>query len=188
VICDLLTAYCFWGFFRSLVRRPETVEARRDVQQPVRLLTVRAISNLTGCCTLSEEDEMIHTLNVRSSKREDLVDITSRVAELIRRESKSEGICYLFVQHTTAGITINENADPNVGRDMLYALARLIPKDDPNYRHNEDNSDAHIKSSLTGHSAYVPFQDGRLLLGRWQGIFLCEFDGPRERTVKVCLF
>jgi secondary thiamine-phosphate synthase enzyme len=91
------------------------------------------------------------------------------------------------VQHTTAGLTINENADPDVPRDMLHALRTLIPQHGMDFRHNEENADAHIKASLTGSSVAIPFHDGRLLLGRWQGIFLCEFDGPRERRVIMML-
>lgn len=125
----------------------------------------------------------IHTITVASSAREEMIDITSEVAALI--DGKSEGICIVFTQHTTCGLTINENADPDVQTDMLGFLRRLIPQHEPNFRHFEHNSDAHIKSSLVGSSVTVPFRDGRLLLGRWQGIYLCEFDGPRERRITV---
>ncbi|MBP9663994.1 MAG: secondary thiamine-phosphate synthase enzyme YjbQ [Pyrinomonadaceae bacterium] len=125
----------------------------------------------------------IHTITVASSAREKMIDITSEVAALI--DGKSEGICIVFTQHTTCGLTINENADPDVQTDMLGFLRRLIPQHEPNFRHFEHNSDAHIKSSLVGSSVTVPFRDGRLLLGRWQGIYLCEFDGPRERRITV---
>ncbi len=93
----------------------------------------------------------------------------------------------LFVRHTTAGLTVNENADPDVRRDMLHCLRTLIPQHGMGFRHGEQNSDAHIKASLVGPSVTVPFAEGKLLLGRWQGIFLCEFDGPREREVIVSL-
>jgi secondary thiamine-phosphate synthase enzyme len=104
------------------------------------------------------------------------------------KESNAQGgIVVLYVQHTTAGITINENADPDVPRDMLHALRKLIPQFGMDFRHFEHNSDAHIKSSIVGSSAVVPFADGELLLGRWQGIFFCEFDGPRERNVVMMI-
>lgn len=112
-----------------------------------------------------------------------MVEITSEVESCLRASSESEGICHIFTQHTTCGLTINENADPDVKTDMLGFLSRLIPQYDKNFRHFEHNSDAHIKSSLVGSSVTVPFSDGKLLLGRWQGIYLCEFDGPRDRTV-----
>ena len=121
-------------------------------------------------------------ISVRSKEREQMVDITSNVADLLR---SGDGICVLFVQHTTCGLTVNENADPDVQSDMLGFLRRLIPQYDPNFKHPEHNSDAHIKSSLTGSSVTVPFENGKLCLGRWQGIYLCEFDGPRERKVLV---
>ena len=93
----------------------------------------------------------------------------------------------LYVQHTTAGLTVNENADPDVPSDMLHALRTLVPQHGMDFRHSEENSDAHIKASLTGSSVTVPFHNGELLLGRWQGIFLCEFDGGRERQVIMML-
>jgi secondary thiamine-phosphate synthase enzyme len=127
------------------------------------------------------------TLSVRSSEREELVDITSRVRSAIRESGKTDGICILFTQHTTCGLTVNENADPDVKSDMLGFLARLIPQYDPNFKHFEHNSDAHIKSSLVGSSVTIPFSGGDLMLGRWQGIYLCEFDGPRERSLIITI-
>jgi len=124
----------------------------------------------------------VRALTIKSKLREELIDITSRVAKLLPDGS---GICVLFIQHTTCGLTINENADPDVQSDMLGFLRRLIPQYEPNFKHFEHNSDAHIKSSLVGSSVTVPFEEGKLCLGRWQGIYLCEFDGPRERTVLV---
>ena len=123
------------------------------------------------------------TIKVRSHQREELVEFTEQVAEKLRESGEQDGIVVLYVQHTTAGLTINENADPDVPRDMLHALRTLIPQHGMGFRHGEENSDAHIKASLTGPSVTVPFADGKLLLGRWQGIFLCEFDGGRERKV-----
>ncbi len=124
-----------------------------------------------------------HRLRVRSRGREELVEFTEDVRRSLRESGAREGVCVLFVRHTTAGLTVNENADPDVPRDMLHALRTLVPQHGMGFRHGEQNSDAHIKASLTGPSVTVPFADGELLLGRWQGIFLCEFDGPREREV-----
>jgi secondary thiamine-phosphate synthase enzyme len=126
---------------------------------------------------------MMYVLRVRSREREQLVEFTAEVQRRLTESGAREGLCVLYVQHTTAGLTVNENADPDVPRDMLHALRTLIPQHGMDFRHNEENSDAHIKASLVGPSVTVPFSDGKLLLGRWQGIFLCEFDGGRERQV-----
>ena len=123
------------------------------------------------------------TLKVRSHQREELVEFTDEVQEKLKESEAKEGVVILYVQHTTAGLTVNENADPDVPRDMLHALRTLIPQHGMGFRHGEENSDAHIKAILVGSSVTVPFKDGELLLGRWQGIFLCEFDGGRERKV-----
>ena len=122
-------------------------------------------------------------IKVRSREREELVEFTDEVRRRLKATGAREGICVLYVQHTTAGLTINENADPDVPRDMLHALRTLIPQHGMNFRHGEQNSDAHIKTTLVGTSLTIPFYDGELLLGRWQGIFLCEFDGARERQI-----
>jgi len=122
---------------------------------------------------------------VRSREREELVEITADVEGALQDEGRVDGVCMLFTRHTTCGITINENADPDVPRDMLLFLRNTIPQYYDGFKHFEHNSDAHIKSSLVGSSVTVPFENGKLLLGRWQGIFLCEFDGPRERQVVV---
>ena len=124
-----------------------------------------------------------HRLKVRSRTREELVEFTGDVRRVLRESGAREGVCVLYVRHTTAGLTVNENADPDVPRDMLHALRALIPQHGMGFRHGEENSDAHIKATLVGSSVTVPFADGELLLGRWQGIFLCEFDGGREREV-----
>jgi secondary thiamine-phosphate synthase enzyme len=124
-----------------------------------------------------------YTLKVRSSDREEFVEFTDQVNGKLKESGVKDGIVVLFVQHTTAGLTINENADPDVPRDMLHALRTLVPQHGMGFRHGEQNSDAHIKASLTGSSVTIPFKDGKLLLGRWQGVFLCEFDGGRERQV-----
>ena len=125
----------------------------------------------------------MYTLKVRSTPREELVEFTEQVQQKLSESKATDGLCVLYVQHTTAGLTINENADPDVPRDMLHALQTLIPQHGMGFRHGEENSDAHIKTSLVGTSLTVPFEKGKLLLGRWQGIFLCEFDGGRERKV-----
>ena len=126
---------------------------------------------------------LMYVLKVRSHQREELVEFTDEVRIKLKESGAKEGIVVLYVQHTTAGLTVNENADPDVPRDMLHALRTLIPQHGMGFRHGEENSDAHIKASLVGSSVTVPFKDGKLLLGRWQGIFLCEFDGGRERQV-----
>jgi len=130
---------------------------------------------------------IMKTLKVRSHQREELVEITEQVERELAQSEAREGILVLYVQHTTAGLTVNENADPDVPRDMLHAFRTLIPQHGMGFRHGEENSDAHIKATLVGSSVTVPFKDGKLLLGRWQGIFLCEFDGGRERQVIMML-
>ena len=125
----------------------------------------------------------METLKVRSHNREELVEFTNQVQKKLTEAEARDGVVILYVQHTTAGLTVNENADPDVPRDMLHALRTLIPQHGMGFHHGEENSDAHIKASLTGPSVTIPFKDGKLLLGRWQGIFLCEFDGGRERKV-----
>ena len=129
----------------------------------------------------------MYSIKVRSHAREELVEFTEEVKEKLHESGATDGVCFLYVQHTTAGLTINENADPDVPRDMLHALRTLIPQHGMGFRHGEENSDAHIKTSLVGTSLTVPFQNGKLLLGRWQGIFLCEFDGGRERKVMMLI-
>ena len=125
------------------------------------------------------------TIKVQSNKREELIEITSEVENYLRESGTAEGACVLFTQHTTCGLTINENADPDVKSDVLLFLKNTIPQFYDGFRHFEHNSDAHIKSSLVGSSVTIPFENGKLLLGRWQGIYLCEFDGARERKVLI---
>jgi secondary thiamine-phosphate synthase enzyme len=129
----------------------------------------------------------MHKIKVRSSAREEMIDISADVEKILGAEDAWDGVCVVFTQHTTCGITVNENADPDVQSDMLGFLKRLIPQDEPHFKHGEKNSDAHIKSSLVGCSVTVPFENGKLLLGRWQTIYMCEFDGPRERKVIVSI-
>jgi len=125
------------------------------------------------------------TIKVQSNKREEMIELTSEVENVLRESDAKDGVCVLFAQHTTCGLTINENADPDVKSDMLLFLKKTIPQFYDGFRHYEHNSDAHIKSSLVGASVTVPFENGKLLLGRWQGIYLCEFDGARERKVLI---
>ncbi|MGQ9555872.1 MAG: secondary thiamine-phosphate synthase enzyme YjbQ [Anaerolineae bacterium] len=127
---------------------------------------------------------MQQIISVNTSGRSQLLDITAEVEQALRRLQARDGICHLFVPHTTAGITINENADPSVRRDIVAYLDRLVPWQG-DYAHSEGNAAAHIKASLLGSSVTVPVQDGRLVLGTWQGIYLAEFDGPRRRQVVV---
>ena len=127
---------------------------------------------------------MVKYINVRSKSRIEFIDITEMVQDVVKDAGIVKGVCFLFVPHTTAGITINEGADPSVQRDILNSLNRLIPHE-MNYFHREGNADAHIKSTLVGTSVHVIVEEGKLLLGTWQSIFFCEFDGPRHRRVAV---
>ena len=123
-------------------------------------------------------------LDVHTPKREVLLDITEEISKVVRDSNVKEGVCRIFVPHTTAAITINENADPAVARDIIEFLRELIPQRS-NFSHGEGNSDAHIKSSLVGPSLNVMVHDGRMVLGTWQGLYFAEFDGPRHRKVYV---
>jgi secondary thiamine-phosphate synthase enzyme len=123
-------------------------------------------------------------IRVRSRRRSDAVDVTGDVAARVKASGISTGLCHVFVAHTTAGVFINENADPGVLDDLLSTLDRLVPWEH-GYRHNEDNAAAHIKATLVGSSQTLPVRDGRLALGRWQGVYLAEFDGPRERRLQI---
>ena len=127
---------------------------------------------------------MVKQLEIRSKMREEMIDITSDVRSIVKESGISEGRITLFVPHTTAAVTINENADPTVQKDMLLSLARISP-DLPEFRHLEGNSDAHVKSSLIGCSQDILISNGNLILGTWQGIYFCEFDGPRQRRLYV---
>lgn len=123
-------------------------------------------------------------LIVETNKKEEIVDITTYVADIVEKLGVDSGICTLFVPHTTCGVTINENADPFVKHDILLGLGSIV-KRDFRFKHAEGNSIAHIKSMLVGTSVIVPVKDGRIALGTWQGIYFCEFDGSRKRTVWV---
>jgi len=124
------------------------------------------------------------SFEVHTRARCELVDITDQVRQKVARSGVPDGLCVVFVPHTTAAVTVNESHDPDVARDITDALKRLVPAE-PGYRHREGNADAHVKAVLVGSSCRVPIADGRLALGRWQGIFFCEFDGPRRRSVEV---
>jgi secondary thiamine-phosphate synthase enzyme len=126
----------------------------------------------------------MQVIEVSTRERTCMLDITGEVERAVGDIGVREGLCTVLVPHTTAGITINENADPSVRRDILAQLAKLVP-DDGRYSHTEGNADAHIKASLMGGSVQVPVEGGRLKFGTWQGIFFCEFDGPRRRKVWV---
>jgi secondary thiamine-phosphate synthase enzyme len=128
--------------------------------------------------------EMMCTFNVKTTERTGMYNITSKIQEAVINSGIQSGICAVFVPHTTAGITINENADPDVVSDILKEINKVIPFED-NYKHDEGNSAAHIKASLFGFSTQIIVENGKLVLGIWQGIYFCEFDGPRSRKVNV---
>ncbi len=123
-------------------------------------------------------------LPVKTRERTELIDITSDINRLVRQSSVDHGLCMLYVPHTTAAVTINESADPSVKSDMLMILNRIIPWE-ANYRHMEGNSAAHIKTTLVGSSELIAIEKNQLALGTWQGVFFCEFDGPRSRKLQV---
>ena len=124
------------------------------------------------------------SFEVRTQRRAQLLDITDKVDREVARSGVAEGVCHVYVRHTTAGVTINEGADPDVARDIESFLATMVPKES-GFRHDEGNSDSHIKTVLVGPSVTAPVRGGKLGLGTWQAIFLCEWDGPRTRTVEV---
>jgi secondary thiamine-phosphate synthase enzyme len=127
---------------------------------------------------------MVHTLELKTTRATEFIEVTAAVQELLAKHGPLDGVCYVYVPHTTAGVTINENADPTVPGDILLVLNKVIRTDEP-YRHAEGNSPAHIKATLTGSSVTVLVDSGRLVLGTWQGIFFCEYDGPRSRRLKI---
>jgi len=127
---------------------------------------------------------MAQQIEVRTRSHDELVDITNEVQGVVSRQGVTTGLCHVFVPHTTAGLTLNENWDPSVRRDVLVALDKLVPWDD-DYQHGEGNSAAHVKASLMGFSHTLLVDNGRLVLGSWQGVYLTEFDGPRQRRVWV---
>ena len=126
----------------------------------------------------------MQTITVKTDRRTQFVDVTEMVQRLVARSGIVSGVCYVYVPHTTAGVTINEHADPDVATDVEGAFDRMVPTVGP-YRHAEGNSDSHIKAILVGASQVIFVESGKLALGPWQGIFFCEFDGPRERKMQV---
>jgi secondary thiamine-phosphate synthase enzyme len=127
----------------------------------------------------------METFQVQTRRRNEFVEITDRVRRAVQSRGLRQGLFVVYCPHTTAAITINENADPDVVHDMLLWLEQAVPQQQPGFRHGEGNSDSRIKASLVGSSATVLVENGDLVLGRWQGIYFCEFDGPRTRTVHV---
>ncbi|GIO84407.1 UPF0047 protein YugU [Paenibacillus faecis] len=130
---------------------------------------------------------MLHTLELSTAKRDEMRDITREVRSLVKNSGIVNGLAVIYCPHTTAGITINENADPDVKHDVLMRLDEVYPWEHPKYRHAEGNTASHLKAITTGSSQTVIIQDGDLVLGRWQGIYFCEFDGPRQRRYLVKL-
>jgi secondary thiamine-phosphate synthase enzyme len=126
----------------------------------------------------------LEEIAVRSSRREEMIDVTTQVRAAVRRTGVDAGLAIIYCPHTTAAVTIQENADPEVRTDLMGHLVRLIPQD-AGFRHSEGNADGHIKSSLVGSSQMVPIDGGKLCLGTWQAVFFCEFDGPRDRRLQV---
>jgi secondary thiamine-phosphate synthase enzyme len=126
----------------------------------------------------------MQTFHVKTSSRTEMIDITHSVQEAVKKSNVEDGICMIFVPHTTAAVTINENADPSVPQDILMELNKIVPFED-HYRHTEGNSPAHVKASLVGPSLSVLIESGKMILGTWQGIFFCEFDGPRNRKIYI---
>lgn len=126
----------------------------------------------------------MHIINLKTPSRAAMVEITSQIQDLVSKSGIKSGVCHIFVPHTTAGLTINENADPDVVDDILKEMDRIVPFDD-GYKHSEGNSAAHIKASMFGFSQQVIVEKSKLMLGRWQGIYFCEFDGPRNREVYI---
>ncbi|MCF7823478.1 MAG: secondary thiamine-phosphate synthase enzyme YjbQ [Candidatus Marinimicrobia bacterium] len=127
----------------------------------------------------------MYVKTISSSTHSQFINITSLIEEAVAESEILSGIVTVFVSHTTAGITINENADPDVKRDMLKVLDRAVPWEDPEYRHYEGNTAAHVKASLMGNSTQIILENGKLQLGMWQGIYFCEFDGPRQRKIQI---
>jgi secondary thiamine-phosphate synthase enzyme len=141
--------------------------------------------NLWSTIVTAEGRIELTKLKIRTRARCEMLDVTGQVAQVVRESGVQQGAVVVYVPHTTAGCTINENADPDVQHDLLLTLNQLVPKENPSYRHSEGNSDGHVKASLVGVSETILIEDGRLVLGTWQGIYFCEFDGPRQRTLYV---
>lgn len=132
-------------------------------------------------------DRSMHTIRVNTQNRDQFVEITGQVQQVVRESGIARGRAIVYIPHTTAGLTINENADPDVQQDMIHQLDQMVPWRQPFYKHTEGNSASHVKASMMGSSLTVLVEDGQLVLGRWQGIYLCEFDGPRTREVHIAI-
>jgi len=128
---------------------------------------------------------MIYKLDIYTSKSQDMIDITENIYEVVKKSNVKNGVCFIYSPHTTCGITINEGADHDVKRDIISKLNEIIPVNDPSYTHMEGNSHSHIKTSIFSNDVFVFIENGEILLGRWQAIYLCEFDGPRKRNIWV---
>lgn len=152
----------------------------------LKVLQAAMVVNTNWHPSREKGDSMIHAFGVTTRAHEELIDITDQVGRIVREAGMSEGVCYVYTPHTTAGITINENADPSVRQDILKGLAHL-DFESVGFSHAEGNSPAHLKSSLIGCSQVIIIEQGRLRLGTWQGIYFCEFDGPRTRHVLIKL-
>jgi secondary thiamine-phosphate synthase enzyme len=142
------------------------------------------IFSVTNFCLVVKKN-MLQSFTIRTTKRDEMVDITSFVEQTVRQAGVREGFAIVYCPHTTAGITINENADPDVKRDMIRRFDEMYPWEHPLDRHMEGNTAAHMKASTVGASQHVIITHGKLLLGTWQGIYFCEYDGPRQRTFYV---
>ncbi len=129
----------------------------------------------------------MQTFQVQTRRRDEMIEITDRVRQAVGEARVSQGTVVVYIPHTTAGVTINENADPDVVHDMLKQLDQMVPWSQPFYRHGEGNSASHVKASMMGSSVTILIQDGQLVLGTWQGVWFCEFDGPRTRSVHVAI-
>lgn len=130
----------------------------------------------------------LQTHKVRTSERSEMVEVTAHLRQLVKSRNIVEGMLVVYVPHTTAAVTINENADPDVKHDMLAKLSELVPQRERYYRHSEGNSDSHVKAAMVGSSVTVLVEGGQLVLGRWQGVYFCEFDGPRQRELLIKAF
>jgi len=167
-----------------------TDERTRDSEEMAWIRTTRLESNQRthpeGRQTGGTDGEIMNwnQREVRTNARIQLLDITGVVAAELEKSGVQTGVCHVYVPHTTAGLTINENADPDVARDIIATLNRLVPATG-DYRHVEGNSDAHVKASIMGFSAIIPVIDGHLALGTWQALYFCEFDGPRHRNMVI---
>lgn len=151
-------------------------------------LSKRGLVELEVPSLESRETHMPHvTLDVKTQHRDQMIDITAQVQRVVSDAKVTSGSVLIYVPHTTAGVTINENADPDVVHDMLKQLDTMVPWSQPFYRHAEGNSASHVKASMMGSSATVIVASGRLVLGTWQGVWFCEFDGPRSRKVHVAV-